>query len=110
VNVNYANVYLSIVGNYSLRYYVSDPSGNIDSSVTRLYRVVDIIPPSINLIGKDTVIIDAKTLSVVPEPGYIITDNYYPASALIVNPNYAVVNLNVFGNYTAIMFPILRET
>ncbi len=99
LTVNYGNVNLNFIGNYPVRYYVSDSSGNVDSSKVRVYKVVDTKAPSIILNGKDTVIINVKTLTQVPEPGYTLADNYYNPAALIVNPNYGIVKLNQIGLY-----------
>jgi PKD repeat protein len=98
VKVDYSVVRLDIIGNYLVRYYASDPAGNTDYSVTRSYQVVDRTPPSVTLTG-DTVTIDVNTLSQVPEPGYSLSDNYYPVSSLIININYSQVKLDIIGQY-----------
>ncbi|MDP2895660.1 MAG: DUF5011 domain-containing protein [bacterium] len=62
------------VGSYTLRYNVSDSSGNPAEQKTRTVRVVDSVPPEITLLGDNPVTIEGGTP--YEEPGYTATDNY----------------------------------
>jgi hypothetical protein len=95
VNVNYSNVKLNVIGDYIVRFYVSDPSGNIDSSKVRTYRVVDRIAPVITLLGQPYFTwIRWKTYV---DPGNTVTDNYY--TGLTCTPDISKVNINLPGLY-----------
>lgn len=87
------------LGTYSLFYNAVDSSGNTALTKTLTVIVQDITPPQITLIPKDTVIIDCITLTTVPEPGFIVSDNYATPSQITVSKKGAV-NLNVIGTYS----------
>ncbi len=93
------NVNINKVGIYNVVYKVKDAAGNSADSVIRKVIVRDTQAPTVSLIGKDTIIVNVKTLSVPPEPGFILTDNYYPIASLIKNINYASVKLDIIGFY-----------
>lgn len=57
--------------------------------------VRDITAPVFTLIPPDTMILDCITLTTVPEPGYIITDNYYASNQLTVS-KVGTVNLKMY--------------
>ncbi len=95
VNVNNSNVKLDVVGNYAVRYYVSDPSGNMDSSHLRVYKIVDRTAPVINLIG--LTYLDWKRWTPYVDPGSLVTDNYY--TNLLVTPDASMVNIYLDGVY-----------
>ncbi len=88
----------SILGTYLLYYNAKDSSGNV--AVTQILTVIvrDITPPRLTLLPSDTVIIDCITMTSVPEPGYIVNDNYYASSQITVS-KVGTVNLNIVGNY-----------
>jgi PKD repeat protein len=95
VNVNYSNVKLNVIGDYLVRYYVSDPSGNVDSSKVRTYRVVDRVAPVIALAGSSYVIWQRWKPYV--DAGNTVTDNYYPG--LTCTPDISKVNIYLPGVY-----------
>ncbi len=86
------------LGTYTLFYNASDSSGN--AAVTAILTVIvrDVTAPQLTLLPQDTVIIDCITLTSVPEPGFIVTDNYYNSNQITVS-KVGVVNLNVLGTY-----------
>ena len=96
LNVNYSNVKLNQVGIYPVRYYVSDPSFNMDSSKVRYYKVVDRIAPVISLTGAS--FIDWKRWAPYVDPGSTVTDNYY--TSLSANVDASEVNIYLNGIYT----------
>ncbi len=98
VVVNYSNVKLNIVGDYSVRYYVSDPAGNVDSSKIRIYHVVDRIAPVITLTGSG--FITWTRWKAYVDPGNIVTDNYY--TGLVCTADISKVNVYVPGIYEVI--------
>ncbi len=89
----------SILGTYQLFYNAKDSSGN--SAVTKILTVIvrDVTAPQIILLQPDTFIIDCITLTAIPEPGYLLSDNYYPSTQLTV-AKQGTLNLNVLGVYT----------
>lgn len=87
------------LGTYTITYTARDNSNNQAVSKTRTVIVQDTVKPV--LVFKqftDTFLIDVKTLTSVPEPGYTLSDNYYAASAITVS-KVGTVNLNVLGLY-----------
>jgi PKD repeat protein len=96
LNVNYSNVKLNLVGNYPVRYYISDPSGNTDSSHIRVYRIVDRGAPMITLIGDEFLLWKRWTPYV--DPGTTVTDNYY--TGLVSIADLSKVNIYLDGVYT----------
>lgn len=98
VGVNYSTVKLNIVGDYAVRYYVSDPSGNIDSSKVRIYHVIDRISPVITLNGSG--FITWTRWKAYVDPGNTVTDNYY--TGLVCTPDISKVNVYVPGIYEVI--------
>lgn len=94
-----ATVNTSVIGTYVIKYNATDSSGNIANTKTLTVIVRDTKAPTTILLVNDVVIIDVNTLSIVPEPGYSVSDNYYKASQLTVNVNYSNVKLNVIGDY-----------
>ncbi len=86
------------IGTYTLFYNAMDSSGNVAATVTLTVIVRDVTAPQITLIPQDTMIIDCITLTTVPEPGYIVSDNYYPNTQITVS-KIGTVNLNVLGTY-----------
>ena len=95
MNVNYGNVKLNVVGDYAVRYYVSDPSGNIDSSHLRIYRVLDRVAPVINVTGSGYVVWQRWKSYV--DAGNTVTDNYY--TGLTCTPDVSKVNIYLPGVY-----------
>src|SRR6185503_15166528 len=76
-----------------------DSSGNVAATKTLTVIVQDITAPQITLLPPDTMIIDCITLTAIPEPGYILKDNYYAANQITVSKKGSV-NLNVIGVYS----------
>jgi hypothetical protein len=64
----------TVLGSYTLRYNVSDTSGNPADEKTRIVNVVDTTPPAIVLLGDNPVSVALGTP--YTEPGYTATDNY----------------------------------
>jgi hypothetical protein len=95
LNVNYSNVKLDVVGMYPVKYYLSDPSGNTDSSHVRIYKVVDRIAPVIAVTG--STYIDWKRWTPYVDLGATVTDNYY--TGLICTPDISQVNVYLNGTY-----------
>lgn len=87
------------LGTYTITYIFKDCNNNSAISKTRTVIVQDTAKPVLTFAqGTDTFLIDVKTLTVVPEPGYTISDNYYANSQLTVSKT-GTVNLNVLGSY-----------
>lgn len=95
LNVSYANVKLNLIGNYPVKYYVSDPSGNMDSSHIRVYKIVDRVAPVITVTGTPYLLWPRWKPYV--DPGNIVTDNYY--STLTCVPDISKVNIYLPGVY-----------
>ncbi len=89
---------INLLGNYQLFYNAVDSSGNIAATKTLTVIVEDLTPPQLSLLPADTVIIDCITMTSIPEPGYIVSDNYYQSSQITVSKT-GTVNLNVVGVY-----------
>ena len=89
----------NVLGTYTLFYNAVDSSGNVAVTQTLTVIVRDITPPRLTLLPADTVIIDCITLTTVPEPGYVVQDNYYTAAQITVS-KIGNVNLNVVGTYS----------
>ncbi len=72
------SVNTAILGNYTLRYNVSDAAGNAASEAVRTIRVieqpVDTTPPTITLFGQMNTVIYIGAVFV--EPGYSANDNF----------------------------------
>lgn len=62
----------SILGMYSLKYCVTDSSGNGPSCVTRWVRVIDTIPPVISLRGGSSTAVDVFSNYI--DPGYTVVE------------------------------------
>ncbi len=88
----------NVLGTYTLNYNAIDSSGNAATTVVLTVIVRDVTMPEFTLIPPDTMIIDVKTLTSVPEPGYIYRDDYYPNSQLTITKT-GTVDLNVIGTY-----------
>ena len=95
LTVNYSNVKLNILGDYAVRYYISDPSGNTDSSHVRVYRVVDRKAPVITIKGGDYIVWPRWKTYV--DAGDTVTDNYY--TGLVCTPDISKVNVYLPGVY-----------
>ncbi len=88
----------TLLGTYTLFYNAKDSSGNVAATKSLTVIVQDVTAPQLTLVPQDTMIIDCITLTTVPEPGYIVNDNYYPANQITVS-KVGTVNLNVLGTY-----------
>jgi PKD repeat protein len=87
-----------VLGTYTLFYNAVDSSGNAAATETLTVIVRDVTAPELTMIPPDTMVIDVKTLTQVPEPGYLIRDNYYPNSQITV-ATQGIVDLNTVGLY-----------
>ncbi len=90
----------NVVGTYQLFYNAMDSSGNNAVTVTLTVNVRDVIAPKLVLFQKDTFLIDVNSTTVVPEPGYSKSDNYYIEGQLTLVVDYSVVKLNQLGVYS----------
>ncbi|MBH9742248.1 immunoglobulin-like domain-containing protein [Vibrio navarrensis] len=84
----------SQLGNYTITYEAKDISGNV-STLTRVVHVVDTTPPTINLVGSNTVSIAQG--STFFDPGVTANDSY--EGEVLVNTSGSV-NTNILGSYT----------
>ncbi len=90
-----------VPGTYYYAFSAVDGSGNVANTRTRVIIVRDGTAPDLVLASPsdpDTLVIEAKAFTIVPEPGYVATDNYYPASQLTVSKSGSV-DLNKIGIY-----------
>jgi PKD repeat protein len=85
------------VGSYFISYVARDNSGNLSDLVLVEVRVKDTKAPSVILNGVNPMIWEVKTSFV--DPGATATDNYWPASTVVVTRK-GTVNTNVLGEYT----------
>ncbi len=82
------------LGDYNVEFTATDSAGN-SSSITVIFRVVDVTDPVINLVGSTSIFIEyGNTWS---EPGYSCTDNYDPTCSVVVT---GTVNNSILGTYT----------
>lgn len=84
-----------VLGTTIITYNAKDPSGNAAVSLTRSVEVKDISAPKIQLMGRDTVIIDVFDKFI--EPGTLVTDNHTKGLTSSVT---GTANTNILGNYT----------
>ena len=86
----------NLVGVYTVRYNVSDPSGNPSVELTRIVTVVDSTPPTISLIGASPVSVECHSTFV--DPGATANDICAGelTGSILVNGN---VNADVVGTY-----------
>lgn len=99
LNIIASSINVDSLGTYTITYTLKDCNGNIAISKTRTVIVQDTAKPVLTFAqGTDTFLIDVKTLTVVPEPGYTLSDNYYANNQLTVSKT-GTVNLNVLGSY-----------
>ena len=87
----------STIGTYTIRYDVTDSSGNAAAQQTRTIHVVDTTPPVITLRGGTTVLMPFNYTYV--ESGYTATDNYdgnITANVIVTG----TVNTSTAGTYT----------
>jgi hypothetical protein len=87
----------TVLGRYTLRYNVSDTSGNPADEKTRIVNVVDTTPPAIVLLGDNPMNVAMGTSYV--EPGYTATDNYDGGVTPTVTITGSVDHATV-GSYT----------
>jgi hypothetical protein len=97
----------SVLGTYSITYSLTDPSGNVATTVTRIVNVIDTLKPLITLIGPQTDSIAVKTA--YKDPGVSVFDNYSKGSDLTVavSGSYYTqfpsgTKTNLIGSYTII--------
>lgn len=79
------NAYL--LGTYTVTYSCTDPSGNTGTT-TRTVNVTDAVPPTINVIGGETLTVEAKASGTWTDLGAYAMDNYYPS--ITVTPSGSV--------------------
>jgi PKD repeat protein len=92
LTVDYSGVNLSMIGIYTVHYYLADPSGNVDSSKYRIYNVADRIAPVVKLNGSSYMTWPRWKPFV--DPGVTVTDNYYSS----VTPTVDNSALNIYEN------------
>ncbi len=83
-----------VVGDYTATYNVADQSGN-QTTVTRVIRVIDTLPPVVSLVGANPLVIQAKDLFV--DPGVTACDICDPNLTTVVS---GTVDTSVLGDYT----------
>jgi len=86
-----------VLGDYTLRYNVSDSSGNHAEEKRRTVYVVDTTPPRINLSGDNPLELEVGTTYY--DPGYSATDSYDGDLSWYVTIT-GYVNSYVLGTYT----------
>ena len=90
----------AVIGNYTLRYDVSDAAGNAASTAIRVVQVVaapDTTPPSIVLQGANPLTLTVGTS--YSEPGYSATDNRDGNVTANVVVNSSGLNTGAVGTY-----------
>ena len=90
-----------IPGTYYYTFTATDGSGNVSLPKIRVIIVRDGTAPDLILASPadpDTLVIEVKRYTTVPEPGYTTVDNYYPKSQITVSKSGSV-DLNKIGVY-----------
>lgn len=88
-----------IVGDYTIKYNVTDSSGNKADEVRRTVHVVDTTAPVINLTGGSSMTIEVG--SAFTDPGFTVTENYDDNAAITSRVvKSGTVNTEVVGAYT----------
>lgn len=82
-----------VLGDHEVDFTVEDSSGN-STTMTIIFRVVDVVDPIINLVGGTVYVEYPSTFN---EPGYSVTDNF--DTDLSVSVSGSVTN-DTLGNYT----------
>jgi hypothetical protein len=95
LTVDYSVVKLNVINMYKVHYYLSDPSGNIDSSMVRVYKVVDRTAPVITFNGASYMTWPRWKPFV--DPGVTVTDNYY--TGITPDIDNSLLNIYVNGVY-----------
>jgi parallel beta-helix repeat protein len=90
------NVDIKKVGEYTKTYTAIDKVGN-KTSLTRKVVVLDLVPPTITLVGSPS--IDIEVYSNYTDDGVVITDNYCTGLNATVTGK---VDINTLGTYTLI--------
>jgi hypothetical protein len=85
------------VGSYFISYTARDNSGNVSDLLLLEVKVLDKKPPVIVLNGNNPM--NSEVRLSFQEPGYTVTDNYWPAATISVNIKGSA-NTNVLGEYT----------
>lgn len=91
-------------GTYYYTFHATDGSGNNAIPRVRVIIVRDKTAPILILASPsdpDTLVLQAKAYTVVPEPGFVATDNYYSSSQITVSKS-GFVDLNKIGIYSVI--------
>jgi PKD repeat protein len=89
---------INVVGTYTITYTATDASGNT-ASVERIIRVVDKVAPVIKLLGRNPFEMTRLEHYADVDPGYVVTDNYYPASQIMVTVDTSSLDTRVGGIY-----------
>jgi hypothetical protein len=93
---------LDSLGTYTIVYTAVDADGNQAIPQTRTVIVQDTMKPVLTFkAGTDIYLIDVLKLSVVPEPGFTLSDNYYSSSQITVSKS-GTVDLNKIGTYPVV--------
>ena len=85
IQADVSNVDTSTIGTYSVSYTITD-SGGREVTTTRTVQVVDMTPPSVQLVGEDTIIVGQG--AAYTDPGVTATDNVDDSATLLANLNY----------------------
>ncbi len=93
VEVDLTGLDVNTLGTYIVTYSVTDPAGNT-ATAEREVIVEDNEPPSIFLLGDDTVYVEVHTF--YPDPGVDITDNYWPNIQPSVTDNIDFAELGIY--------------
>jgi hypothetical protein len=95
--VRTGNINVNQQGLYTLRYNVTDGSGNAATEFFVQVFVRDIIPPVIVLNGSPEVMVDV--FGAFNDPGVTATDNF-TLNLIIINDRAQILNTNKLGTYT----------
>jgi len=90
-----SNVNVDQIGDYFVRYNVSDLAGNPAAEVVRTVSVVDTTAPVITLAGDNPYYVEAG--SSYTDPGYFVSDNY--DASVTVNVDTSGLNMSLLGTY-----------
>ena len=85
IQADVSNVDTSTLGTYTVSYTITD-SGGREVTATRTVQLVDMTPPSVQLVGEDTIIVGLG--QTYTDPGITATDNVDDSATLLANLSY----------------------
>ncbi|MDO8752177.1 MAG: DUF5011 domain-containing protein, partial [Candidatus Wolfebacteria bacterium] len=97
ISINTSAVNTNALGSYTVRYNVSDTSGNVATEVTRTVNVVDTVIPVITLTGANPQTVEVG--SAYTELGATALDNYNGNITANIIVNAGAVNTSALGSY-----------